>query len=512
LTFTGTNTYSGATNLSAGTIEVYDGTLTTSGGAVNMVSNTSISVLGGAVNSTWNVGGEFGSNGNNYNNAQVLIDGDGVAGSARVIGVSNLIWGRTASNSTLTLTDGGQMSVTGEVRIGNPYYNTNGNSNITIGGGTATSTFSGDGGDDFYIGYGERRGSNNNVVTVSSGGVLTNIRDMFVGHVNNGQNASTLTPSTANKLSVTGTGTASMRGISVGYAQNAGIVTQLADANANVVEVTSGGTLTTSGVSYIGRANNNFTQSNSNTLTVTGTDSSWAAGNQNVFVGFTTSTSATSNNNILTVGVGGTVTGINGLTVGSGSGTETGNQLVVNGSLTATTVTVNAGNTLSGSGTINGAATISGILSPGASPGVLAFGSSLALTITAETIMEIDGAAANDAGVRGTDFDGVDVTGALTYAGALTLVFGTTFDDGIYSFNLFDMASETGEFSVVTLEGVYNESLVFDGTDAWELEEGDNTWTFTQSDGILSLTVVPETSTTLLGVLGALALLRRRRK
>ena len=51
------------------------------------------------------------------------------------------------------------------------------------------------------------------------------------------------------------------------------------------------------------------------------------------------------------MGTGGALTNVSSLTVGFGTGTETGNQLVVNGSITATTVTVSDGNTLSGTGT-----------------------------------------------------------------------------------------------------------------------------------------------------------------
>ena len=371
LTFAGTSAYSGATTLSAGTIAVYNGTLSSSSGAVSLASNTTVSVLGGSgVSSTWDLGNQdLQQSGSNVSNVQVTIDGDGVAGSALITNVRNLTWGRTITNSTMTITDGGQMNVTGEVRIGNPYYSLLGGANITIGGGTATSTFSGDGGDDFYIGYGERRQSNNNVVTVNSGGVLTNIRDMFVGHVNNAQNAGT-TASTANQLTVTGTGTAGMRGLSVGYAQSGGTVSLIADANANVVEVVSGGQLSTSGTSYIGRANNTYTASNANTLTVSGTGSTWNAGNQTIHVGYTTATTAASNNNILTVANGGVLTNVNSLIVGSGSGTETGNQVVLDGgSISATSVTVNTGNTLSGGGTITGNTTIAGTLEIGVDGG-----------------------------------------------------------------------------------------------------------------------------------------------
>ena len=410
LRFTGTNTYSGATTLNGGTFAVYDGTLTTSS-AVTMISNTTISVLGGTgVSSTWNLGGQqLGTPSNQYTNLQIVIDGDGVAGSALMTNVGTLVWGRTTNNSTILLTDGGQMNVNGEIRIGNPYYNENGGANVTIGGGTATSTFTGNTGQDFYIGYGERTGSKNNVVTVSSGGVLTGIRDMFVGHVFDAQNNSN--PSTNNQLLVTGTGTASMRGISLGYAN----ATSSRTANANIVSVTGGGTLTSTGAVLIGRANLAGSQSNSNTMTVSGTGSTWNAGNQNVTVGSTNNATATSNNNILTVGADAVVSNVATLTVGSGAGTETGNQLVVNGSLTATSVSISANNSLSGIGTITGPVTVNGTLTPGnAGIGTLNAGGNLSFGSTGINSVEVDGTLATS--------DQTSVTGTVTINAATTLV------------------------------------------------------------------------------------------
>ena len=89
---------------------------------------------------------------------------------------------------------------------------------------------------------------------------------------------------------------------------------------------------------------------------------------------------------------------------------------------------------------------------------------------------------------------------------------GVIFGSGTYSWNLFDMVSETGTFPSITLADQYSGSLLDADLDGiWDLNSGDNTWQFTESTGVLGLTVVPEPSTALLGGLGVLALLRRRR-
>jgi autotransporter-associated beta strand protein len=168
------------------------------------------------------------------------------------------------------------------------------------------------------------------------------------------------------------------------------------------------------------------------------------------------------------------------------------------------------GGTLSGSGTINQAVTIptGNTLAIGNSVGQMNFGSSLGLGGTA--VMEIDGTAG--AGSAGGN-DLANVAGALTYGGALTLDLGTIFGNGTYSWNLFDFAgADSGTFSTITLTDQYSGSLTDgDSNGIWDLTSGDNTWQFTESTGVLGLTVVPEPSAALLGALGMLVLLRRRR-
>jgi hypothetical protein len=153
---------------------------------------------------------------------------------------------------------------------------------------------------------------------------------------------------------------------------------------------------------------------------------------------------------------------------------------------------------LKGSGTVVGNTTINGSLQPGSSPGLLSFNNDLFLGNTAAVTMEVSGV-----GTRGTAFDAVNVGSLLTYDGALTLFIGAIFTEGNYSFDLFDFGSQTGSFDSVTLGGSYSGSLTDDGLGVWGLTSGTETWTFTQSSGVLELGVVPEPSTYALLVLTA---------
>lgn len=185
--------------------------------------------------------------------------------------------------------------------------------------------------------------------------------------------------------------------------------------------------------------------------------------------------------------------------------------LIVNGELTSTSsVTVAAGATLGGGGIINGVTTITGNLSPGSSPGVLAFGSDLTLQGASTTTMEIFGT------TRGTEYDGVDIGGNLTYGGDLVIDFGNTFGVGDYSFDLFNLlggqSQVSGSFNSVTLAGSYAGALLQDNFGLWSLEQDLNSWSFSQDTGVLSFSVVPEPSKSMLLVLALGSLLLRRRR
>jgi autotransporter-associated beta strand protein len=207
-----------------------------------------------------------------------------------------------------------------------------------------------------------------------------------------------------------------------------------------------------------------------------------------------------SGNGLLTLTAANTYSGATVVSAGSliiGAAGSVGNSSVLDvasgATLDVSAVTggfvVGIGQTLRGNGTVVGNTTINGTLQPGNSPGLLSFNNALTLGTTAATTMEINGA-----GVRGTAYDAINVGGLLAYDGTLTLSIGMTFSVGSYSFDLFDFDSTSGSFDTVTLGGLYSGSLV-NNSGVWGLTSGNDTWTFTESSGILELGVVPESST-----------------
>ena len=173
---------------------------------------------------------------------------------------------------------------------------------------------------------------------------------------------------------------------------------------------------------------------------------------------------------------------------------------------------MDVGATIGGSGTV-GATIINGTLAVGNSPGQMDFTNTLSLN--GITVMEIDGIAG--AGVTGghdfVNLTGGGAAGVLTYGGTMTLDIGTIFAAGNYAWNLFDMASETGTFTTISLADQYSGTLLYsDLNGVWDLTSGTDTWQFTEATGNLSLTVIPEPNVTILSCgMAVLALLRRRR-
>jgi autotransporter-associated beta strand protein len=171
--------------------------------------------------------------------------------------------------------------------------------------------------------------------------------------------------------------------------------------------------------------------------------------------------------------------------------------MLVNGSL-ASAVNVASGGTLGGSGTVFNAVSVDGLLSPGNSPGILSV-NTLTLSSSATTLIEIVAE-----GVRGNDFDGIDVltNDGLAYGGLLSFAFGASALGDATSFGIFSFGgTPSGDFASVTSTGYYDGPWSNVGGGQWQSVKGPQTLTFSQSTG--ELVIVPEPGALALAGLGA---------
>jgi autotransporter-associated beta strand protein len=174
----------------------------------------------------------------------------------------------------------------------------------------------------------------------------------------------------------------------------------------------------------------------------------------------------------------------------NGATSVNGGTLVVNGNISTSAVTVASGATLSGIGTV-GSTTVNGTFAPGNSIGTLEITGTLSLNNIANfEINPTNGIGFN----RSSDL--ANVSGAINYDGTLNVLYGGLASDFTHGmvFNLFDGSGYFGSFDTLNLPSLtgdlsWQNNLLTDGT----------------------LVVIPEPSAALLGGLGLLALLRRRR-
>jgi hypothetical protein len=185
--------------------------------------------------------------------------------------------------------------------------------------------------------------------------------------------------------------------------------------------------------------------------------------------------------------------------------------LLINGTFSSATgaMTVNGG-TLGGTGSMrkNTAINAGGRLAPGAAGvGALAFGGTLTLATGSTTAFELNGT------TRGTDYDGLNITGLTTFGGTLELDFGSTFADGTI-LDLFALGGvQAGSFDFITGTGSYAGSFTNDGG-LWTMVSGGQLLSFSESTGDLTFSAAsvpePATSVALAGA-AALAIVAWRR-
>jgi len=142
----------------------------------------------------------------------------------------------------------------------------------------------------------------------------------------------------------------------------------------------------------------------------------------------------------LTIGTTGVINGTSGVSIGAGEFNYNSTT-----ALTKNVTFTTTGGKLSGTGTITPSVTVTAgnTLSPGNSPGTLSFGSNL--TLAGITNMELNGNATT------SDYDKVNVSGALTYGGTLNISFLTApTAAGIYT--LFSgFSGQSNDFATVNL-------------------------------------------------------------
>ena len=288
---------------------------------------------------------------------------------------------------------GGTTTVGAAVRIANSGDNNHGQGNITISGGTFAA-------DRLEIRPVREKGANTTVTI--SGGTVTFTNGII--RTNSDRVASNV--ATSHALNLTG-----------GTVYTEGITSVANSGNTSYTTSFNGGTLKALA------DNSSFLAGTFTTAPVIGANG-FTFDSNGFDIGFSQRMTGSNANAKLTKTGLGTLTLDGDNTYAGGSVVNQGT-LVINGTTGAGLITVNDGGTLGGSGTLSGATTVKsgGTHNPGTSPGIQEFAAGLAYESGATLKWELVG---NTLGTRGTDFDGVDVTGgdlSIDSGAILSLVF-----------------------------------------------------------------------------------------
>jgi autotransporter-associated beta strand protein len=408
----------------------------------------------------------------------VIDAGSGVLNLVKT-GAGTLTLSGASSYAGKTTVDGGTLSINADNRLGAAPGSNVADHLILNGGTLATSaTFT----------MGGTRGTQ----LGASGGIIQTA------------DATTLTMwspiSGTGSLTKTGSGTLllnSYNSFNGGFLISEGAVTTAASANrfnpTNAITIASGASLTINASQAIGSlAGAGSVNLATGTLTVGGPASTTFSGSLSGTGGLTKS-----GNGTLTLSGASDYSGTTSVTAGTlvvGDGTS--------GSAASSAFSVSGTGTLKGSGTI-GALTVStgGTVAPGNSPGVLTTGD-----------FDLDGGtylAELTGTIAGDEYDQIHVNGTLALDGLLDLSLGfTPSEDDIFFLILNDgIDSVSGTFTGLAQDATFSTG----GSSFLISYQADSGTSSLTGGNDVAVIVIPEPSAALLGGLGVLVLLRRRK-